>query len=81
MLVVVVLSASELVAEDAVVAVAFVVLWPVVAVACCSGFFGQAGVAVSVVGWCLVLVVVHVLFSSPGLLHQVLSTDCSLQHL
>ena len=81
----IVLSASGLVAEDAVVALSVVVLWHVVAVA----VLWHVVVAVVLSMWSVlssllwpsvvqsdpvVLVVVHVFFSSVGLLHQVSSS-------
>ena len=88
------LSASGLVAEDAVVAVSVVILWLVIAIAVMWHVFAIAAmwqVVVAVVPSArsvllcrlsgavvqsdiVVWVVVHVLFSSPGLLQQVSSS-------
>ena len=80
-----VLSASGLLVEDAVVAVSVVVTWPVVAVAVLwhvvvtvvssvkSVLMSPLWAAVTQSDL-VVFVAVHVLFSSPGLLHHVSSS-------
>ena len=88
----IVLSASGLAVEDAVVVVSVVILWPVVTVAVLCHVVAVAPsaelVLISVVGGCcpvnvVVLVVVHVRFSSLDPLYQITSSllACISQHV